>query len=1650
MKKNNLFFFFFISLNCLAQFSKTHYIPPLAGSNNVAVQEQYLYISTPSVTPVKFTIKELGGATISGTVSQNSPYIHNAGYGVDTQLHVHESLVYRVLKNKGYIIEAEDVVYVTARVLASSGNHAGELVSKGLAALGTQFRIGGFLNKLKTSYWDGDQTFISVMATENNTTIDFNDINTGAVLINFRALSDIVLSAGESFVIAVKGPTEANRDALIGSLVTSDKPIAVNCGSFGGSNGDIGGNADLGFDQIVPAERTGKEYIFIKSTGQDVLERILLIANEDNTNIHLSGNIFPDYTLNAGEYVALMGSDYSANGNLYVRAAKNIFAYQSVGDDGRGDQANQEMFFVPPLSCQTPKEINNIPSIDQIGGRTFTGRVTIVTEKGSPLNFILNTFPYTLATLPSNIKVVGPTDVIGNSKFVTYTITGFTGDVSVFSTTQLYLAAYGSDGAATFGGFYSGFTFKPEIIFRPIIATKSNCIPNVNLKVSSLSGFDTFQWYFNNSPILSETRNNYAPTMPGYYHLSATLLACSLTLESDKIPVSECPTNLDNDLAYDNIDIDNDNDGITNCTESYGNQNINTSNAAAGTIIAGSYSNSFTGVVSTTGTGVPKGTFKGNTDGSFVTEVPPGKENSVTYTMTFAKPLSVGIEYVNTSNTTDLLNADAQYIVNSDVDKTITVLNPNNQLLIDTNYDGIYESGVAQHSSFEIRFRLNSSVPLTAGMGTFKFLTYLSNTISFTHKNLSGGIPNNTTLKFFAICVPKDSDSDGIADQLDLDSDNDGIPDSIEAQANNPVLISNTDTNLDGLDNKFEPGFTPVDTDSDGIPDYTDLDSDNDGILDSVESVVDTDDDAIKNYRDSDSDNDLCNDVIEAGFTDANGDGFLGGIAPPTINVNGAVTSGTGYTIPNVNYITPALILITTQPKIALSCEFENIKITVTDNGGNNYQWQVSIDNGTNWTDIANNTIYTGSLTNTLSITNVVYSMNGFKYRVRLSKVGNSCGLFSSEPTLTISALPPTNNVTIIQCDDDLDAVSIFNLTVKNNVISSNSVNQIFTYYTTLNGAYAKNTEQLITTPLAFINTTPGTMKVWVRVENPNGCFKVAELTLQVLATQIPSTFKRVFKECDDFLDGKGVNNVNNNKRDGITAFNFSSVTTDIRALLPAGNYNINYYKSQADALAELNVISNISNYRNIGNPGTQQIWGRVDSDVDNACYGLGPFVTLDVEALPFANALTIPRQCDDNQDGIFTFNTAALETNLLKGQTNVTVTYFDQANNPLPSPFPATFTTKSQTIKAVVSNNSALKCFDETTIQFIVDDLPQAFTVPAYLTTTCDDEINPLAQDGLFAFDTSAIESTILGTQTGMKVKYFDASGNPLSSPLPNPFITRTQNVKAVVENPINITCSALAIIPFVVQPLPEISLNTNGSEDELICSILPTFLVQLDAGILDNSPTSSYTYIWSKDGTVLPGQTGYSLHADAEGIYAVEVINLSGCSRIRTLKVTYSDIAHIQSIVVVDLTDVNTVTINVSGAGNYEYSLDGPSGYFQDSNFFNNVPPGIHEVSINDKNGCEIVSQTIAVIGVPKFFTPNNDGFNDYWNIKGVSATFNSKSTIYIFNRYGKLLKQVVPSTQGWDGTFNGAPLPSDDYWYSIKLEDGRESKGHFSLKR
>lgn len=131
-----------------------------------------------------------------------------------------------------------------------------------------------------------------------------------------------------------------------------------------------------------------------------------------------------------------------------------------------------------------------------------------------------------------------------------------------------------------------------------------------------------------------------------------------------------------------------------------------------------------------------------------------------------------------------------------------------------------------------------------------------------------------------------------------------------------------------------------------------------------------------------------------------------------------------------------------------------------------------------------------------------------------------------------------------------------------------------------------------------------------------------------------------------------------------------------------------------------------------------------------------------------------------------------------------------------------------------------------------------------------------------------------------------------------------------------------------------------------------------------------------------------------------------------------------------------------------NYVFSLDSPSGPFQNESVFDNVQGGLHTLHILNKELCELFSIDLVIPGFRGFFSPNGDGYHDQWNIETFGLT-DSTTPIRIFNRYGKLLTEIFPGSQGWDGNFNGKKMPSDDYWFILRLPYA-EITGHFSLIR
>ena len=2050
MKLKHLLFhiLFLVTLNTVfGQLSTKHFIPPITSQGN-DISEQYIYISTPRNANISFSIKTVGNPDndYAGIVTNANPFLYrivqdgedpgdpsaNLDTDGDSQLAISETLSNTIIKDRGYIIEASDVIYVSVRFRSSIPNQyqAGALVSKGLSALGTEFRVGGMATENNNSP-GGFLTYTSIMATENDTNITFEDFPAGISIINHTGSTpiNVNLNEGESFMIGVGSNNGGTPNDLIGSLISSDKPIVVNSGSGTGSFADGNGGRDFGIDQIVDFSKVGNEYIFVKGNGGaggNSWENVLIVAHQDNTDIFINGNTSVEATINTGEWYVIEGNEYNTNGNMYVQTSNSVFAYQGIGGQA-GSVPNQGMFFVPPLSCENRGDVDNIASIDQMGDAVFSGGVSIVTNK--------------LATITINGQPIadfspqGPFSVDGNPDYETYKV-GLSGNVSVQSSGELYCAYFNQNGFAASGSFYSGFPSPPEINLDTNVSSLGNCIPNITLQSVNTDLFDSVEWFYDDGTGFVSTGNitgTIVPAEPGNYRLIGTLICSGATFESQIIPVSICPDDLDNDLIIDNVDVDLDNDGIINCDESLGNVNLDFSdiNAPILNFQDGSLDATFT-----TSSLIQNGTSSISGDGTsnITTIIDAGATANLIYTLDFNEPIN--IEFTQNSGIPHTITNGETFILSIGPNtKNITLIDPDNILLVDTDFDDIFEDGVNNFSASEVRFRFN---PTPNGTTPFKLLANSVNQLNFNHI-LNNNTDNSTfNGNIILTCFGIDRDNDGIVDAFDADSDNDGITDIIEAQGIG-VVLSGVDTNLDGLDDVFTSPITPIDSDNDGILDYLDLDSDNDGVYDLFEAghtqldsdlngiidnsstsvgvnglvdaletiadnfilnytVSDLDADTIFSYLDPDSDGDDCSDVIEAGYTDADNDDFIGS-SPVTVDEQGIVIGITdGYTIPNSDYSIGAPIVLNTPFEDVVFCQLSTSTITI-DSTADTFQWEVSTDNGATWNSIIDDAIYNGSTSTTLQITNLQLALDDNLYRVFLQRAGNSCDDISNSIKLTVDALPTltstdfdiercdedrsgfvdfdliadqtpeilnsldpilnpdladfevlyfdnlldadanttaaiianpyrvntsdnptiyarihnvnnttcysivefklkvtdtptptqpsvyricddtasgsdidqkslfllntkdaeilatvtnpgdyfisyhtdltdaqtsstsnaidknsdyevtlsqriyvrienidnvacntvsddspgstftsfelivdplpviTDTVELKQCDDDTDGFSLFNLNEAATDISTNFANETFVFYPSLADAENDTNAFTATEALVFENRTVTTDVVWARAISSENCYRIAQVDIIVSTTGLPASFQRSFSVCDDFLDIDGNDTANNDDNDGISAFDFSSVTPEVRALFPASQQlTITYYRNQADALAELNAIADPSNYRNIGYPITQQIYIRVDSDLDNDCLGFGPYITLTVEPVT-AEEVGPLELCDDLDDGdgfngiVQTFNLESQTAAILGTQdpSGFTVTYHNSAADALsgnaPIATPAMYENSVPNLETIfvrVENNLS-GCFTaQTSFDLIVNPLPVANFVEDL--EVCDDNTDGSAQNGFSqSFDLELQTAGILGTQdpTQFTVTYHasladaQAGALPLGSPFSNsvPF---SQIIYARVYNSLTGCANGISNFNAIVNPEPttENASNLSYCDDDLdgddtngfvqnidldsqitdilgplqdpddfnvtfhetqtdatdgtdalsspytnttanqqtiyvrvenkdtqcvnddftfdvIVNPLPEFTVTSpqivclsgpDLTIFVENPAAVYDYVWTDpSGNEIIGS---QITISSGGLYTVTATttNGTGCTRTREILVNESSVATITDadVTIVDDSDNNSITIDPTnlGIGDYQYALideDGVLTSFQDLPFFENLQGGFYTIVVQDKNGCRPNARLlVSVIEFPKFFTPNNDGFNDTWAIKGANSTFFPSAQINIFNRFGKIVAQIDIDTQGWDGTYGGKILASDDYWFSIMLVDRngalRERKGNFSLLR
>ena len=629
-------------------------------------------------------------------------------------------------------------------------------------------------------------------------------------------------------------------------------------------------------------------------------------------------------------------------------------------------------------------------------------------------------------------------------------------------------------------------------------------------------------------------------------------------------------------------------------------------------------------------------------------------------------------------------------------------------------------------------------------------------------------------------------------------------------------------------------------------------------------------------------------------------------------------------------------------------------------------------------------------------------------------------------------------------CDDAVtDGFTVFDLTTKNTEITGGNANWVVEYFET--NADATSGTNPINPVTAFTNTVVNSQTLFARVtDNITSCFGFTTLTLNVLPNPASLNDAPDIELCDD-----------NNTGDNQEIFDL----TLNEAYIVNGEVGVTatYYQTNIDAQNAVNAIATPTTYTNTSSP--QTIYVRVTNDV-TSCFTVVDFNIL-VNDLPDTITVTNYFICEVNADGVAQFDLESKTTEILNGQNpaDFAVTYHisqadaDAGINPLASPY--TNILNPQTIYINIRNINT-NC-DDASMSFIIEELNTPSANPDAIPieyTLCD---NFNANDGVAQFDLTSQDTFVLDGQDPIVnlVSYYesqadaDAGINQLISPFQN--TSNPQIIYARVDDTsaINTVCFATTQLSLNVNLLPEFTLednyvicgNTNGTE------IIGIPLI--DTGL----STLNYTFEWRLNNTIILGATSSSYLATQAGDYGVTVTNnVTNCQRVENTTVSESSPPIVTATVTSSaFANNHIIEVEAIGNGDYEYNLN--NGPWQDSNVFENVSLGEHTVTVRDKNGCGLATANVTVMDYPKFFTPNGDGFNDTWNITGINAQPNAR--IFIFDRFGKLLKQLSPTGVGWNGTYNGYNLPSADYWFTVEYfepnnGEKKEYRAHFSLKR
>ncbi|WP_339886269.1 T9SS type B sorting domain-containing protein [Polaribacter vadi] len=513
-------------------------------------------------------------------------------------------------------------------------------------------------------------------------------------------------------------------------------------------------------------------------------------------------------------------------------------------------------------------------------------------------------------------------------------------------------------------------------------------------------------------------------------------------------------------------------------------------------------------------------------------------------------------------------------------------------------------------------------------------------------------------------------------------------------------------------------------------------------------------------------------------------------------------------------------------------------------------------------------------------------------------------------------------------------------------------------------------------------------------------------------------------------------------------------IITENKCIFDPFNFNIDAYAPVTNILWDFgdgNYSSEMSPNHTYTTPGNYLVTATIT--INNKSRDVYKNVT--AFAIPILSPNKELVECDEDFDGISTFNLFSITNQITNPILNEVLTFYKNLNdannnlNPIINPENYTNTTPDEEIFVKATNENG--CYEITSFK-IKANYVSLGNISDFYTCENSDEISG---NQIGNFNGRAIASSIknqLGISDRTSLKFYPSyiKAQTNTNELIGAFSSKTATIFVKAQEA-DFSCGGIQSFNVIVNPDPIINLQDTYS----ICfnpSLKPPVIISADA--------SNDRYEWrNSQGNIISVSKDFTLDTVGEfSLTAYKAENGLLCSNSKTFVVENPEKAVFSNIEVNTEDETNNiVSVSIQGNSTYEFSLDNVNFTGNSSTFtFNNVEAGLRTIYVRDINNCEEpIFTEVSVIGFKNFFTPNGDGKNDYWNIYGLNNDSFKTINVRIFDRYGKLIHQITDFTSlGWDGTYNSEKLIANNYWFKADIVDKDNNliskTGYFSLIR